>query len=250
MSRDFSSVGTSAPGKTGGPAAVSTTSGRTRRGLLSFWPIATALGVVLLLVVGITAIVGGGSDDGAPSTETDAIRAAHGPTTTLDGIPAGYTRDEAGAQTAAVNFIQANGQAYAGRIDGARLREVAVSSTPTPALTEVIDISSDRQETGRTGSYSDVPLIVTVRNFTQDAATVSVWGMGVGQTPVAENSDKLGILTVYSTSTVTVAWENDDWKARDWSYETGPDPATAQFPADGTALAEQGANGFYTFYVD
>ncbi|MDV6277549.1 hypothetical protein R3Q06_29080 [Rhodococcus erythropolis] len=202
---------------------------------------------VFALIVGIIAVFtsGGGDDSGSGA---DAIRAAHGPTTTIDGVPAGYTRDQAGAQTAAVNFIQANGQTYQGRIDAAKLREVAVSASATDALNAVIDASSGRTDLGKT--VNNVPLIVTVTDFSQDSATVSVWGMGVGQSPVSEGSDKVGILTVYSTSTVTMKWENGDWKAQDWKFVSGPSAEDAQFPATDSPLSKPGANGFYTFYVN
>ena len=241
MAKDFSQVGSSS-----GPSFAT---GSPSSGPASGFPLWLKLVIgfcVLALIVGIVAILtSGGGDD--TDSGTDAIRAAHGPTTTIDGVPAGYTRDQAGAQTAAVNFIQASGQTYQGRIDGAKLREVSVSSNPSPALESVIDISSGRTDTNKT--VNNVPLIVTVTDFTQDSATVSVWGMGVGQTPVSDDSDKVGILTVYSTTTVTVVWEDGDWKAQDWKFVTGPDPTQAQFPAADSALSKPSANGFYTFYV-
>ncbi len=246
MARDFSAVGTSS----GTTRATGSTSGSSGSGLFGLpkWVLALIAVCVALVLAFVVSLMVSGGDDADGSGSSDAIRAAHGPTTTIDGIPAGYTRDQEGAQTAAVNFIQANGQTYAGRIDAQKLQEVAVSSTPTPALTEVIEISSNREETG--GNVNNVPLIVTVTDFTEDKATVSVWGMGVGQTPVSEGSDKVGILTVYSTSTVTLSWENDDWKAQDWKFQTGPSADQAQFPADDSPLSKPGANGFYTFYVN
>ncbi|WP_037190553.1 hypothetical protein [Rhodococcoides fascians] len=246
MARDFSAVGST--GST--TSATGSASGSPGSGLFGLpkWVLAMiAAAVAFVVVIAVVVLTSGGSesstDDGA-----DAIRAAHGPTTTIDGVPAGYTRDQEGAQTAAVNFIQANGQTYEGRIDAKRLREVAVASSPTPALTEVIDISSDREDTGST--VNNVPLIVTVTEFSQDKAVVSEWGMGIGQTPVSDGSDKVGILTVYSTSTVTMVWENDDWKAQDWKFQTGPTAEQAQFPAADSPLSKRGAGGFYTFYVN
>lgn len=249
MARDFSAVGTS--GRT--TSSTGSTSGSSGPGPFGLpkWVLALIAACVVLILAFVVSLVVSGGDDSSAGGEnaSDAIRAAHGPTTTIDGIPAGYTRDEAGAQTAAVNFTQANGQAYAGRIDGQRLKEVAVSAAPTPSLTEVLDISSERQETGR-GTVNGVPMIVTVENFSQDSATVSVWGMGVSQSKVSEDSDKVGILAVYSTTTVTLVWENDDWKAKDWSYQSGPTLEEAQFPADDSSLAKQAADGFYAFYVN
>ncbi|WP_032375758.1 hypothetical protein [Rhodococcoides fascians] len=247
MARDFSAVG--AAGST--TSATGSASGSPGSGLFGLpkWVLAMiAAAVAFVVVIAVVVLTSGGSesstDDGA-----DAIRAAHGPTTTIDGVPAGYTRDQAGAQTAAVNFTQANGQAYAGRIDAQRLKDVAVAAEPTPALTEVLDVSSERQETGR-GTVNGVPMIVTVENFSQDSATVAVWGMGVSQSRVSQDSDKVGILAIYSTTTVTMVWENDDWKAKDWSYKSGPTLEEAQFPADESSLAKQAADGFYAFYVN
>ncbi|WP_182262033.1 hypothetical protein [Rhodococcus sp. UFZ-B548] len=242
MAKDFSQVGSSSgPSYATGSPSSGPASG------LPLW-VKLAIGFsVLVLIVGIIAVFTSGGDDDSDSG-ADAIRAAHGPTTTIDGVPAGYTRDQAGAQTAAVNFIQANGQTYQGRIDAAKLREVAVSANATDALNAVIDVSSGRTDLGKT--VNNVPLIVTVTDFSQDSATVSVWGMGVGQSPVSEGSDKVGILTVYSTSTVTMKWENGDWKAQDWKFVSGPSAEDAQFPAADSPLSKPGANGFYTFYVN
>lgn len=247
MARDFSAVGST--GST--TSATGSASGSPGSGLFGLpkWVLAMiAAAVAFVVVIAVVVLTSGGSES---STEdgADAIRAAHGPTTTIDGVPAGYTRDQAGAQTAAVNFTQANGQAYAGRIDAQRLKDVAVAAEPTPALTEVLDVSSERQETGR-GTVNGVPMIVTVENFSQDSATVSVWGMGVSQSRVSQDSDKVGILAIYSTTTVTMVWENDDWKAKDWSYTSGPTLEEAQFPADESSLAKQAADGFYAFYVN
>lgn len=243
MAKDFSQVGSSS-----GPSFATGSPSSGPGSGLPLW-VKLVIGFsVFALIVGIIAVfTSGGGDDS--DSGSDAIRAAHGPTTTIDGVPAGYTRDQAGAQTAAVNFSQANGQTYMGRIDAAKLREVAVASNPTPALESVIDISSGRTDSGK-GSYSDVPLVVTVTDFTQDSATVSIWSMGVSQSPVSEDSDKVGILTVYGTNTITVVWEDGDWKVQDWKFVTGPSLEDAQFPATDSPLSKPGANGFYTFYVN
>ncbi|MGF0313715.1 hypothetical protein [Rhodococcus sp. IEGM1428] len=247
MARDFSAVGSS--GST--TSATGSASGSPGSGLFGLpkWVLAMIAAAVAFVVVIAVVVLTSGRSESSTDDGADAIRAAHGPTTTIDGVPAGYTRDQAGAQTAAVNFTQANGQAYAGRIDAQRLKDVAVAAEPTPALTEVLDVSSERQETGR-GTVNGVPMIVTVENFSQDSATVSVWGMGVSQSRVSQDSDKVGILAIYSTTTVTMVWENDDWKAKDWSYKSGPTLEEAQFPADESSLAKQAADGFYAFYVN
>ncbi len=129
MVKDFSQVGTgnrpvAATGSTGGGSGFFSDRKRV---------IATGVVAVVFLALVIALLTSGGSDDDKGSG-ADAIRAAHGPTTTIDGVPAGYTRDQAGAQTAAVNFIQANGQTYQA---GSTLRSCGKSlSRRTPRTLE------------------------------------------------------------------------------------------------------------------
>ncbi|MFC9836479.1 hypothetical protein ACFVKB_22070 [Rhodococcus sp. NPDC127530] len=242
MTKDFSSVSTSSAS---GPTFATGTSGPSNSGRK--WVIPAVIGVVVLVVVALIIAVtsSGGGDD---VTGSDAIRTAHGPNTIIDGVPRGYTRDQAGAQTAAVNFIQALGQTDQGRVDGAKLRELAVGSSPSTALTTVLDSASGREESK--GTVNNVPLIVTVTDFTQDSATVSEWGMGMSQAPISADTDKVGILSVYATTTVKLVWEGDDWKAVDWTFSSGPELKDAQFPAADSPLAQQGAGGYYSFYVN
>ncbi|MEU2004512.1 hypothetical protein ACH47B_26275 [Rhodococcus sp. NPDC019627] len=234
-----------------GPTFATGSGGNPKGGLFGGgggkWVRPTVIGGVVLVVVLLITVLTSGGDSGE-DTGSDAIRTAHGPNTIIDGVPRGYTRDQAGAQTAGVNFIQALGQTDQGRIDGAKLRELAVGSAPSTALTTVLDAASGREESK--GTVNNVPLIVTVTDFTQDAATVSEWGMGVSQAPMSADTDKVGILTVYATTTVKLVWEGDDWKAVDWSFTSGPDLEETQFPAADSPLTKQGAGGFYSFYVN
>ncbi|QDQ99523.1 hypothetical protein FO059_18180 (plasmid) [Tomitella fengzijianii] len=235
---DYSKVGpgidgAAAPGRKTGP----------RRWL---WPVA-GLAVLAVLII-VVAVACGGSDSGDSGSKTEAIKTAHGPSALVDGVPRGYTHDKAGALTAAVNFIQAISQAGVGRLDAAALREHAVGENPSPSLQSALGASSDRVEHDDT-TFNSVPLVATVTNFTPEAATVSVWGESISQMRTGGPDSPLGVSTLYSTTTVTLAWEGGDWKATDWAFEPGPKPEDARFPEDGP-LSQPGGQGLYVFYRD
>lgn len=242
MGRDFSQVKPGKSSNTGRAPTDPPDGGGSRRVL---WMIGAAVVLAVLIVIVAVSCGGGGDKGGA---ESEAIKTAHGPSALVDGVPRGYTHDKAGARTAAVNFMQAVNEAAGGRLTGDALREHAVSADPSPALQSVLDVSSGRQE-HENETYNSVPLIATVTNFTPNEATVSVWAEGVAQTPTGGEGSPLGVSTSYSTTTVSVAWEDGDWQATDWKFESGPTPDKARFPADGP-LSELGGQGFYSFYRD
>src|SRR5699024_2303474 len=181
----------------------------------------------------------------------DAIKTAHGPDALVDGVPRGYTHDSAGARTAAVNFIQAVGEAHMGRLDSTALGEHAVGNNPSQSLASAVELGDDRGREERVGeAINTVPMIATVTDFDQNEATVSVWAQAISQSPAsAEEDAPMTVSSSYSTTEVTLAWEDGDWKATDWSFEIGPDPKDARFVDDGP-LSDLGGQGFYTFYRD
>jgi len=249
MARNYSALGTSPTGSTGGVATGSDKPPNRRKQIL----VTAAAFVVIVVVIGIIAAScgGGGSDnagDGVGSTTKAAIRSAHGPTEVVDGVPRGYTHDQTGATTAAVNFIQAVSQSDQGRITGDKLRAQAVAASPTPGLVSVITGSANRTESD-SGVFNTMPVVTTVRSYDPTKAVVSVWALGASQSKVNANA-KVALQTLWSTTTVTVTWEGEDWKASDWQYQTGPDPDTQMFPEANSPLAQKGIGGFYTFYVD
>lgn len=205
--------------------------------------------VLLAVIVIITAVSCGGGGSSSDGPSEDAIKTAHGPDALIDGVPRGYTHDSSGARTAAVNFIQAIGEARMGRLDSAALSQHAVSSDPSQSLESVIDLGNDRDE--REGeAINTVPLIATVTDFDQNEATVAVWAEAISQSPAGDDEGApMTVSSSYSTTEVTLAWEDGDWKASDWSFEIGPDPKDARFVDDGP-LSELGGQGFYTFYRD
>ena len=242
MARNYSQVGGPLAAGGGAPA-------RSRR---PWWVVGGAAGVIVLLIVILAASCGGGDDSdktggGGKDSATPGIGSAHGPQSITNGIPGGYTRDKTGASTAGVNFIQAMTQADQGLIAGDKLREQSVGTNPSAALVEVMDQVSGRGTTDNV--YSTIPVVTTVPEFTPDKAVVSVWQVDTSQSKIG-NEGKVGVQTVWSTSTVTLSWSGTDWKAVDWKFAPGPNPADATFPAADSPLAQKATNGYYSFYVD
>lgn len=241
MARNYSQVG--------GPlAAGSSTPARSRK---PWWIGGGALLVIVLLIVIVAASCGGGDDGGdsagGQDSTTPGIGSAHGPQSITNGIPGGYTRDKTGAATAGVNFIQAITQAGQGRISGDKLREQAVGTTPSQSLTDVVAQNSGRGADENV--YSTIPVVTTVPEFTQDKAVVSVWQVDASQSTIGTEG-KVGVQTIWSTTTVTLAWSGSDWKAVDWKFTPGPNPADATFPAADSPMAHKATGGYYSFYVD
>lgn len=234
---DFSKVG---PGIDGTAAPAGKTG--PRRWL---WPVAGLVALAVVILVVAVACGGSGDDKGS---ETEAIKTAHGPSALVDGVPRGYTHDKVGAQTAAVNFAQAVNEAAAGRLDAEALRKHAAAASTSPALDSIISDGVGREETD-TSTFNLVPLIVNVTDFSPNKAVVSIWGQGIGQSHLGGADGEMAIVTSYSTADVTLVWEDGDWKASDWAFQSGPTPDEAMFPDDGP-LSDLGGQGLYVFYRD
>ncbi|MFF0818384.1 hypothetical protein ACFYVR_25040 [Rhodococcus sp. NPDC003318] len=225
-----------------GPA----TAGSAKPSLLASIPRWQKIAFAALVLLGVIAIISASCSGG--SSETSSVRTSHGPTDIVDGVPTGYSRDEAGARTAAINFITATEQAAQGRISIEAVTEHFVASSPTDSLNAVLKSSTNRPDAERTVMNSQ-PAIVNLAEYSDDAATVSVWAMTVGQSDL-DGEGKVGVLTTWSTTTVGLVWEDGDWKAKDWAFKTGPTPEQARFPADDSSLAQLGAGGLYSFFVE
>ncbi|QCB51805.1 hypothetical protein E5720_17565 [Rhodococcus sp. PAMC28707] len=248
MGTDYRNVSAhhSGPEPSGGtltaPAAADSRRGPRRNVLFAGVAALIVVAIALVLVVVLTNRSGEGGRNSA-----DAIRAVHGPTTVNNGVPSGYTRDEQGASTAAVNTIQAIAQAGQGRIDMAAVRESMIVADPGQTLGAALDSESNRDEDDDVLSL--LPGAVTVTSFTQDAAEVTIWTIGVGQSEI-NDTGKVSVSTTYSTTALSLVWQDGDWKARDWSFRQGPRPEDASYPAADSALGGQLTTGYYTFYID
>jgi hypothetical protein len=203
--------------------------------------------VALLFIAGLLVWLLTGENTDAKNSDRGTVRASHGPTAVEDGVPGGYTQDEQGASTAAVNTIQAIAQAGQGRIDMNAVRASMISPEPGTTLTEALDSESNRDEDEDVLSL--LPGAVTVTSFTPEAAEVSVWTIGIGQSEI-NNTGKVAVSTTYSTTDLSLVWQDGDWKAQDWTFRQGPRPEDASYPAAESTLGDELTSGYYTFYID
>lgn len=196
----------------------------------------------LILVIAVTGRSGNGSDTGS-----DAIRAVHGPITVNNGVPSGYTRDEQGASTAAVNVLQAFDQASQGRIDMNDVRSTMIAAEPGAELAREVELGSNRDLSEDV--MNTLPAAVHVSSFSPDAAQISVWTMTTTQSDL-NGTGTVAVSTLWATTDISLIWQDGDWKAQDWSYRQGPRPEDASYPATDSTLGGQLTAGYYTFYID
>jgi hypothetical protein len=191
------------------------------------------------------ALNGGGDSEEPGSGFT--VRAAHGPTRVVDNVPAGYTHDAEGAATAAVNAVQALAEAGQGRIAMTDVERVLVAADPGPQLRESIAISRDR------GNDADVltvlPAAVAVTALTDTSAEVSVWTMGVSRASI-EPGDPVSVTTLWTSNTVSLVWQDEDWKVQEKTGRVGPTPEEVVAPDAASPLSKPLVGGYYSFYVN
>ncbi|NIL78412.1 hypothetical protein [Rhodococcus sp. B10] len=206
--------------------------------------VAGAVAVALSLILVIT--FAGQSADGGDAG-SDAIHAVHGPTTVNNGVPSGYTRDEQGASTAAVNVLQAFDQASQGRVDMNDVRSTMIAADPGAELAREVELGSNRDLSEDV--MNTLPAAVHVSSFSPDATQISVWTMTTTQSDL-NGTGTVAVSTLWATTDISLVWQDGDWKAQHWSYRQGPRPEDASYPAADSALGGQLTAGYYTFYID
>jgi hypothetical protein len=190
------------------------------------------LGILVVLAIGI--VIGtrlgspGSSDDVGTGRAAPSTRAAQAPG--RHAIPSGaHTR--AGAVAAAARSITA----FAGHVllEPARLRTVVAriaGGASRARLTEAFEEAS-AQTRAKLGADSvprpvvvlrAVPLGYRIEHYSPDRATVAVWYVGIvgsGATVQPQQS--------WRTQTVSLVWEDGDWKVSSFASSVGPTPALA-----------------------
>ncbi|AXY49446.1 MULTISPECIES: hypothetical protein [Rhodococcus] len=246
MAPDFSSIKPgsqqSAPATPPPPSSASTVEAggwKARFAKLPTW-FKIALPAALVVTILVTLLGGSGG------SESDTVRTGHGPNSITNGVPHGYDRTEAGAQTAAANFVQAVSQVALGRITAEDVKNGLVGDDASDALIAIVEDNVSHSEDS---VMNTIPALVNVTEYSDDRAVVSVWAVSTSQEDLS-GTGKVSITTFWSTTTVTLEWEGGDWKAVDWAFRSGPEPEEVSFPEGDSTLAEFGANGLYTFFVE
>lgn len=224
------------------PAAAGSQRRRLGQRVSIRWLLAVGTAGLLLLVAALAMHGCGNTSAGGGQ-----VRAGHGPTTVSAGVPTGYSRDRAGAATAAVNIVQALTQAGQGRVTAGAVRSALAASAPGPGLTKSMDIASGREHDSNV--LNVLPAAVTVESLNADTAKVAVWTVAVSRDSITPG-DPVSVMTLWSSTTVSLVWEHDDWKAKDLATRSGPTPDEVVAPGSGSPLTRPLQGGYYTFYVD
>ncbi|WP_327138878.1 hypothetical protein [Nocardia sp. NBC_01327] len=226
-------------------AATNTETDRPRMPLRR-WLIA-ALIIVSTAAAGLLAVGSCGSKSSGGHNPISTVRVAHGPTATTSGVPVGYARDRAGAETAAVNTVQALTQAGQGRIPMSAVEHAVIARDPGPGLRRSLGIGTGRAP-GR-DVVNLVPAAVSMLEFSPAAARVSVWTVAVSRSSISDG-DPASVITAWATHSVSLVWEGGDWKAKELTSQTGPTPEQSVAPGAQSPLAGALESGYYSFYVN
>ncbi|WP_297615320.1 hypothetical protein [Nocardia sp.] len=175
------------------------------------------------------------------------VRVAHGPTATAHGVPVGYAHDRAGAETAAVNTVQALTQAGQGRIPMSAVEHAVIARDPGPGLRRSLGIGADRAP-GR-DVVNLVPAAVSMVEFSSSAARVSVWTVAVSRSSISDG-DPASVITAWATHSVSLVWEAGDWKVKELTSQTGPTPEQSVAPGAQSPLSGALESGYYSFYIN
>jgi hypothetical protein len=240
--------------------------GARRGGRSSSRSLITVVGVVVLLIAAIAFANRGGDDSTSKGTdENQPNSTATSATGTrpvkgqAGGIPAGFARDEQGAQSAAANYavtlVSADILMPTRRAEIVQQvfvvdKQAELSAKFDQAYSKDFLSSIGLDENGNATAGNTyvsrtVPIGTKVTSYSDSAATVEVWCTGVfgmaGETSTNPASSD------WFTMTLQLRWANSDWKVESFSQTDGPAPVPGDnraSSADEMAKAVQEYGGF------
>ncbi|MFD8193468.1 hypothetical protein [Streptomyces wuyuanensis] len=217
--------------------------GGARRPTRNSRSLVTVVGVVVLL---IAAIAFANRGDGTDSPRTTDTAKGTSPTAATGirpvagkhaGIPAGYARDDQGAQSAAANYAVPLGSAD--MYDQTRRHEI-VSAVYAPEVlaarqADLDKVYADKGFLSRIGLREDgtapegltfisrvVPVGTKVEKFVGDTAVVAVWYSSLFG--LAGEGSKNPVSESWYTTTYDMKWIDGGWKITGHAQKDGPVP--------------------------
>lgn len=220
--------------------------GARRGGRSSSRSLVTVVGVVALLIAAIAfANRGGdgsasaGGDENQPksaATAASGARPVQGKAGSM-GIPAGFARDEQGAQSAAANYSVALGSAemfntarrheivntvYAPDVAAGRQTDLDKAYSSEEFLTNIGLDKDGAAPAGQTFVSRVIPVGTKTTSFAESAATVEVWYTSLFG--LSGDSSTNPVSESWYTTTYQLKWINNDWKVTDFQQKDGPVP--------------------------
>ncbi|MEA2433946.1 MAG: hypothetical protein QOG54_1403 [Actinomycetota bacterium] len=189
---------------------------------------ARRLGLVALVVaLVIAAYFFGRQTTGEPEPNMEPLptQAGVGPTEEINGVPLGFSHDEEGAVAAATAFAivmtEASGDLEAYRESMNTLAAPVWQEQATELAVNGIDFFHNRYGSG--GSATFAPLRYRLTGFSEDSATVDLWGVSTAFGPKHQKIDESWL-----TGTVELTWVEGDWRVAGQSSQAGPSPELLQ----------------------
>ncbi|SED24001.1 hypothetical protein SAMN04490357_4243 [Streptomyces misionensis] len=212
----------------------------------------TVVGVVVLLIAAI-AFANRGDHSSAdsptasshkpPTTDPTAASGTRPVQTKTMGIPTGFAHSEQGAQSAASNYAVALGSTDMFKKDS---RQRLLSLVYVPDVAARLQGEMDRSYTadflatmgldangnppkGSTFVARVTPVGATVQTYTDNAAKVAVWYVGL--IGMAGNGSTDPVTSTWKTWTFDLRWSDGDWKIAADTQKNGPSPVPGDDPA-------------------
>ncbi|MFF7391426.1 hypothetical protein ACFZAE_23645 [Streptomyces scabiei] len=227
--------------------------GAPRRPRSSSRSLVTVVGVVVLLIAAIAFANrgGGGSDTSGgstadkPETAPTAASGERPVKSKTAGIPTGFARSEAGAQSAATNYTAALGSD--GMFNTATRHQIVETIADPSAMARLqdgfdADYSADflkslglgedgSAPSGSTFVNRTLPVGAKATAYSSEAATIEVWCNSLfGLTGESTTNP---VTNGWFTVTLKLRWTDGDWKVLETSQKTGPTPVNADDPVSG-----------------
>jgi hypothetical protein len=182
------------------------------------------LTVLVLLVLGIGILIGRSlePDRAAPRVVAPSAspRITEG-SDVINGVAVGYDRSEDGAVAAATTFAGVM-SGPSGDVGAYRAAMGTLAAPDWKARADELAsnaISFLRSRYGDGGSISFQPIRYKVDHYSDDAATVQLWGVVVATGPKVQRLEESWI-----TGTIRLSWIQDDWRVSGQDSKAGPTP--------------------------
>ncbi|MGX5188814.1 hypothetical protein ACWKT5_40520 [Streptomyces avermitilis] len=217
--------------------------GGARRGRSSSRSLVTVVGVVVLLIAAIAFANRGDDESASGAGDSDKTKTAPTAATgeqpvqsKVGDIPAGFAHSDQGAQSAAANYAVALGST--GMFKKASRHGIVDTIYTSAAASKLQGPMDDAYSTSflnRMGLNADgdaprgstfvsrtVPVGTTVSHYSDSAAKVSVWYMGLIGMSGQGSTDP--VHSTWKTWTFELQWSGGDWKIVSDSQKDGPAP--------------------------
>ncbi|MBY8887263.1 hypothetical protein K7472_20805 [Streptomyces sp. PTM05] len=152
----------------------------------------------------------------------------------LDGVPVGYAHTQAGAVEAAVNYQIARSSAKYFTDTAIRHKTIAAMATSGARAQLIANDDAGMKQVlaslGISGAGADTLVAraaamgTKADSYTDQVATVEVWMAGlIGTT---SNNAPLPVSSSWTTYTLTLQWQDGDWKLASVNSVNGPTPVS------------------------